>query len=184
MKILWHGGEQEWLFRVIPYIRYRESIPIAVIPDIVNRESIFGFLSDGSPRQPAGMTAVSRHSRLLLAGIQAVFFRMDPRRLLAGMTTEVFFGLDQPLNFFWQSPLTESASFFLSIEMGIIGSSMLQVLRNSTHREEGTADSEQQPPSRCKLSPHHSNHSSFRSGLWCRHAGRRPRGESSRFGRR
>jgi hypothetical protein len=68
VKILWHGGEQESLFRVILYIRYREStrravipdgchlesILIEVIPDIFYRESIFGLISDGSPPTTCG----------------------------------------------------------------------------------------------------------------------------------
>jgi hypothetical protein len=38
-----------------------------------------GLVSGGYPPQTAGITEVSRHSRMLLAGIQAVFLRMDPR---------------------------------------------------------------------------------------------------------
>jgi len=97
-------------------LKLKTIILIIVIPDIVNRESIFGFLSDGSPpttcgddrsewlcptllignpssvsfqmdprRLPAGMTAVSRPSRLRLAGIQAAFsFGWIPADYLRG----------------------------------------------------------------------------------------------------
>jgi len=64
------GGERESLFLVIRDILNRESIPIAVMPDISNRESLpIAVIPDGCYRESI-----------------LVWFRMDPRRLLAGMT--------------------------------------------------------------------------------------------------
>ena len=127
--------------------------------DVLSALTEISMASDGCPQ----LNELSSRCFLGVEGF-CVSARGPSHQVARMKITGFFTGLGLPFNF-WKA-------FNLSI---------LQVLRNSIHREECIADSEAHLPSRCRLAPRHSNHSSCRSGLWCRHVGQRPREEFSRF---